>query len=408
MKKNLLIALCLISLANVYAATSEEYVPAPVVPAATVPAATSKSTAPTTHKISFYGVLDAGITVADNIGAKNTSAVMFNSGAQDTSRLGVFGTQDLGGGRSAIFQVETQLATGPGTNGTSAANGTINTMYNRAARIGLEDKEYGSLYMGRQLSSIYQTFNIMDTRGGKNFGSSLIFWGDGSSFGGTSTAVTGLNASTGSTHWSNAIRYDFPTMQGLKLTGVYAPGGYNESDTGARYSLTANYTPIKDLTLVSGYSKVNSATGTTVGQVALLGGRWTNGANTFATGYTSIKNPSLAGANNSDFSLISLSFKRNMASNIDWHTGVYKLNDNHKSANGATMFSTSVDYYFAKQTYVYAGVSTMNNQGTSGFAPFGASGGANLSSLSSTQYPSRVTKAGQVQNAITIGMSTSF
>jgi len=404
MKKFLLIALW--SITTAWAQTGDEYVPKTQEQKVAQPAATPTAVAP--HKITFYGVIDAGMTVADKVGTSNSSAVMYNSGAQDTSRMGITGTQDLGSGRSAVFMVETQIATGPGTNGTSSSSGSVNTMWNRGSQVGLNDKEYGSLLFGRQRSLIYQTFNVMDARGGKNFGSSLIFWADGSSFGGTSTAVTGLTTMTGSTHWSNAMRYDSPDFSGVKLSGMYVPGGYNDSDYGARYALTANYTPFKELTVVTGYSKINSSAGLTQGQIALLGGRWTSGPSTFAAGYTSIKNPSIAGSKNSDFTLTSVSMKRKMSPAIDWHAGVYNLADNYNSANGATMVSTSMDYYFAKQTYVYVGVSTMNNNGTSGFAPFGASGGANINSLSSTQYPSRVTVAGQVQNAITIGLSTSF
>ena len=56
--------------------------------------------------VTLYGVVDAGITK----GA--TTTTFTGGGINGTSRLGVKGTEDLGGGLSAVFQIETGLNSG--------------------------------------------------------------------------------------------------------------------------------------------------------------------------------------------------------------------------------------------------------------------------------------------------------
>lgn len=58
--------------------------------------------------MTLYGVVDAGIT---KNGAANTTTFT-GGGVNGTSRLGVKGTEDLGGGLSAVFQIETGLNSG--------------------------------------------------------------------------------------------------------------------------------------------------------------------------------------------------------------------------------------------------------------------------------------------------------
>lgn len=57
--------------------------------------------------VTMYGVVDAGITKGTD-----TKTTFTGGGINGTSRLGFKGTEDLGGGLSAIFQVETGLNSG--------------------------------------------------------------------------------------------------------------------------------------------------------------------------------------------------------------------------------------------------------------------------------------------------------
>ena len=54
----------------------------------------------------IYGVVDAGVTYTSAVGPHNSSRLSVDSGDLSTSRLGFKGTEDLGGGLKAIFQLE--------------------------------------------------------------------------------------------------------------------------------------------------------------------------------------------------------------------------------------------------------------------------------------------------------------
>lgn len=63
--------------------------------------------------ITIYGIMDAGIHVSSNGEGTKTKLV---SGIADGSRLGFKGTEDLGGGYKAIFNIESRIELDNGTN----------------------------------------------------------------------------------------------------------------------------------------------------------------------------------------------------------------------------------------------------------------------------------------------------
>lgn len=90
--------------------------------------------------VTVYGTVDAGLANstsdrADNIDRK--SGVM--GGLLDFNKLGFRGTEDLGNGNKAIFQVETGFDI--------AQNGGLNT--NRESFVGLQTNRYGTYRLGR-------------------------------------------------------------------------------------------------------------------------------------------------------------------------------------------------------------------------------------------------------------------
>ncbi len=113
--------------------------------------------------VTVYGVVDMGLTAVEATdGKKNT--VMSESGL-NTSRLGFRGTEDLGGGLRAEFQLESRLdaTTGklgatPTFAGTAGAGnaaavtpaGTITgtNIFNREAWVGLSSAKLGSIRVG--------------------------------------------------------------------------------------------------------------------------------------------------------------------------------------------------------------------------------------------------------------------
>lgn len=105
--------------------------------------------------VTLYGIVDAGINFDNgrNAAGKTWSVA---SGQQSGSRLGVKGTEDLGGGLSAVFVLE---------NGFNADDGTMangGRLFGRQAWVGLNSAGLCSIKLGRQYSAIYNALNAID------------------------------------------------------------------------------------------------------------------------------------------------------------------------------------------------------------------------------------------------------
>jgi predicted porin len=111
--------------------------------------------------VTLYGIVDAGF-VHESGGAKGTLNKI-TSGANSMSRYGFRGSEDLGGGLSAIFGLESGIKIDTGE---VDATGTV---FNRFAFVGLKSTTYGTLTLGRQYTPWYTTlFTMADP-----FGTSL-------------------------------------------------------------------------------------------------------------------------------------------------------------------------------------------------------------------------------------------
>lgn len=106
--------------------------------------------------ITIYGVVDAGI-VYDNAGAGRNWRL--DSGNQSGSRIGFKGSEDLGSGLSAIFNVENGFNTDNGT--LAQSNATTNRLFGRQAWVGLKGG-FGSVKLGRQLTPLYVAMDQID------------------------------------------------------------------------------------------------------------------------------------------------------------------------------------------------------------------------------------------------------
>jgi predicted porin len=104
--------------------------------------------------VTIYGVADAAITYK-NDGNPAGKRVGLDSGQQSGSRVGFKGTEDLGGGLSAIFTLE---------NGFSLDDGKLgqqNRMFGRQAWVGLAGG-FGAVKFGRQQTALYYALTEID------------------------------------------------------------------------------------------------------------------------------------------------------------------------------------------------------------------------------------------------------
>jgi len=103
-----------------------------------------------------YGLIDAGVEVVDHAGPGGASLVKIISGGKNTSRWGIRGSEDLGGGLKAVYNLEGGILMDVG-----ASDGAI---FKRQAYVGL-DGALGRLVIGRSFTTTYELVIKFDPLG---------------------------------------------------------------------------------------------------------------------------------------------------------------------------------------------------------------------------------------------------
>ncbi|QGZ56384.1 porin [Paraburkholderia acidiphila] len=92
--------------------------------------------------VTLYGVIDEGFNFTTNAGGHRGYQMV--SGDTAGSRWGMKGSEDLGAGLKAIFQLESGFNTNTGTMGQGSR------LFGRQAYVGFSSDQYGTLTFGRQ------------------------------------------------------------------------------------------------------------------------------------------------------------------------------------------------------------------------------------------------------------------
>src|SRR5579862_6215349 len=103
-------------------------------------AATLASPAFAQSSVTLYGVVDDAIAYVNN--QNGHSNVYLRHGNLYSSRFGFRGAEDLGGGLSAIFDLQA------GFDPNNGAQGSSGLIFNRQAFVGLQDNQYGTVTFG--------------------------------------------------------------------------------------------------------------------------------------------------------------------------------------------------------------------------------------------------------------------
>src|SRR3546814_6924627 len=113
--------------------------------------------------VTLYGIIDTGIgyNKISGAGDLNGSRVGMINGVQNGSRWGLRGTEDLGDGLQAVFQLESGFDSG---NGKSAQGGRL---FGRQATIGLQSDSWGRLDFGRQTNIASKYFGSIHPFGAR-------------------------------------------------------------------------------------------------------------------------------------------------------------------------------------------------------------------------------------------------
>lgn len=357
--------------------------------------------------VTIYGILDVGLAQANKTGSANDRGTYMISGTDSTSRIGFRAEENLGGGFKTGTQLESQIDMANGSQGLSSGSGSANATFSRGANVFLEEAKLGRMTVGRQANAAWSTYSNLDGRKNSNFGSWTTFLSDGSSFGGTPTAKTGISSFTGSSFTSNTLRYDTPKWSGFDATYARVFGNASGSTDRAKTDqYIMRYDTNSMIYGALGYYTANNASGIKSGQnyFAGVGARAAKDL-TLTSAYFKLENPNGNGAINTEFDLYAVGGRYQFNPKVEITTSYYELKDKITSTNGAKMFSTGVTYEFSRRTQVYVMAASVNNRGTTGISVIGG-GGANYDSLGQTA--NKLGAQGADQTAYAIGIRHSF
>jgi len=171
--------------------------------------------------VTAYGLID--LSVGSSKAAGSTVTIKSaDSGKMSTSFYGFRGVEDLGGGLAATFNLEGFLRADIGASGRS----NTDNYWARAANVGLTSKEWGTLRVGRNTTTLFLT--------------TLSFNPFGDSFGYSPSIrhIFTSNTVTGDSGWSDSVLYTTPSMGGFTASAFVAAG---EGQGGRNVAATGTY-----------------------------------------------------------------------------------------------------------------------------------------------------------------------
>jgi GBP family porin len=172
---------------------------------------------------------------------QNSSQFLENSGSLSTSRWGLRGNEDLGGGLSAVFDLE---------NGFNAANGTFKNggdLFGRQAWVGLSSSQYGTVTLGRQYDFVVDYVAPMSATGSG--------WG-----GNLASHPYDNDNLDNDMRLNNAVKFSSVSYGGFKAGAMYAFSGQaGGAGNNNAYSLGASYGH-GPFSLAAAYIQINRST----------------------------------------------------------------------------------------------------------------------------------------------------
>jgi predicted porin len=327
---------------------------------ATLPLAASAQSS-----VVVYGVADLAVAKEDT-GAPGGRRTAVNSGNQSSSRLGFRGTEDLGNGMKALFNIEAGVSMDTG-----AADASF---WGRRAVVGLQGN-FGTVTVGREYSPIADIAKEADVFGQGFYGSNLNAFG-------TNRLTRRL---------SNSVNYKSPVFSGFKVSAAYsageqasnAPASADLLGLGVEFNYAGFYAG-------AGYHQFERVAASDDKEM-ILGGGYKMGSWDFKLMYAEA-DPS--GANN-EFEQMQAGVAYTMGANKFFFN--YQQNELETGAKG-NGWALAYTYSLSKRTNLYASYSTVRNNSRANF-------GMNSSS---TNITPPATALGADPKALVLGVRHQF
>ena len=229
--------------------------------------------------VTLYGLLDVAVT-SQNLGNGSVTGLQ---GGSFPSRFGVRGTEDLGGGLSATFQLESELNVDNGSG--TAQGGGLN--FQRISTVGLNGS-FGDLKLGRTYTPAFMAVREHDALSYGYYNSMLVYTIPGGA----------------TTRYSNGLFYVSPDLGGLTVRASYAMGERAEAPKSIGNNLGVAAIYKRDQLVLDAYYQVD--------KVGVPGG-----AITAATAAKSHKMMGLGGSYHLGFAQFMLGYGQNKTDGLD-------------------------------------------------------------------------------------------
>ena len=193
--------------------------------------------------VTLYGAIDEGVQYTSNV--KGKSNIETTSGQDSGDRWGLKGSEDLGGGLKALFQIENgfNLNTGNLENG--------GRIFGRQAYVGVQSDSFGTLTVGRQYDPLVDLLGPLTANG--NWAGSLL------------SHVYDNDNTDNSIRVSNSAKFVSNKYAGFTFEGMYAfsnqAGGFADNRL---YGFAGQYAN-GPVTVVGAYLQVNGSDTTNSG-----------------------------------------------------------------------------------------------------------------------------------------------
>lgn len=169
--------------------------------------------------VTLWGVMDAGVTYVTN--QKGGHSVSMDNGIASPNLWGLRGTEDLGGGTRAVFELIDQFNLGTGAIFPTNGGG----LFGRNAYVGLQNDRFGKLTFGEQydfmIDSLLRFDNSIYIAGLYGFRQGPFA---GLGIPGNVSGSSNFDRMSG-TAISNSVKYTTPTIAGFSGGALYSFGG---------------------------------------------------------------------------------------------------------------------------------------------------------------------------------------
>lgn len=314
--------------------------------------ATASLAAQAQSSVTLYGLIDIAPAMVSRTNTADDRLFRLNSDTGSSSRFGVRGTEDLGGGLAAFFNLEAPLDAKNGSVPGGAASGACNAaagcasattpaFWRRNAYVGLRGG-FGEVTFGRNYTAavIKQAATLSATPSGINTGMA------------TNLAAQGLS----NDFWnSNQIRYDSPKFGPIDFSAHVALG---EGVTGRNVGGNVGYND-GPLAISLSYQRDENLAGDAV-KWMILSGSYNFGSFKVHVAFDDVNNDEgVTGFRDSKFWTVGASFKATPM--LTLAAQYWNLKDS-ASSNSSKQVVLNADYALSRRTALFAMLGHVNNK----------------------------------------------